>query len=386
MSVIGIQRQKVFFNPTFGRRADLPAKPTEDQIRMMLAQNNVSCPLNRIVVSKKNEDPMHILRLSAFSAFGKVNHSVRGHNFGIYSAPGQGKTTVVKLWAETIGIPFVFVQSSALKSTWQLWQAIRAEFEKCGYPLVPQTSEYHFGVPPCIVFFDEAHDLSPKLRRGGLLNPMEANDGWMVTSEEGKRNAQMYHIDCHEICWVCASTDPGIIFQTEAFYDRFANHLIWHSASKAELVKIVKNSHPEIPDTACERVAFYRKNPRKAKAFAEQVKVQRQMMGCSWDEAAKRIAQVNQIDEWGMGAKELLVLKALGQRPIAKQNLTAPAQCRKEELEKMILPDLLNEIDGRPPLVAITHKGCAITRAGLVELDLRGVPHKGDGVIAERIV
>ena len=385
-NVIQYQRQRVFFSPS-GLGGNLPRKPSDDEIRLMLASNNQQRAINRLVVSKANENPMHILRLALFSAFSKHNHSLRGHNFGIYSGPGQGKTTVVKCFAEDAAIPFIFIQSSSLKSTWQLFQAIRAEFEKQGFPLVPQTNEYHFLVPPCIVFFDEAHDLSLKLRRGGLLNPMEKADGWMMTSEDGKKNAPMHQIDCENICWVAASTDPGIIFeQSEAFYDRFTNHLIWHPAGKEEIARIVRQKHPQMPESACKTVAFYRRNPRMADAFAEQVVVEKRMMNCTWDEAAARIASVNQIDQWGMGAKELMVLKALGQRPIAKDRLIVPAQCRKQELEKMILPLLENELDGRPPLVSVTHKGYAITRAGQAELNRRGIAHRGDAILAESIV
>ncbi len=376
MNVIQQQRQKVFFHPS--------SPPSDEDIKS--SRDDSDKAINRVVVSEENENPMHILRLALFSAFGKHNHSLRGHNFGIYSGPGQGKTTVVKYWAEDSGLPFLFVQSSSLKSTWQLLEMLRDLLHKSGTPLAPQTSEFHLIVPPCIVFFDEAHDLSLRLRRGGLLNPMEANDGWLVTSEDGKKNAPMYHVDCQEICWVAASTDPGIIFeQSQAFYDRFSNHLIWHSAGKEEIANIVKRTYPSMPDEACRLVAFYRKNPRMAKAFAEQVIVQKRMASCSWEEAAMKIAEVNQIDRWGMGHKELLVLKALGQRPIAKQHLTVPAQCRMQELDKMILPLLQNELDGRKPLVAVTNKGYAITRAGLDELDRRGIQHKGDSVIAERL-
>lgn len=388
INLIEYQKQKVFFDITPDRqRPDLPLRPTDDEIRVYLAQNNQNCPLNSIVVSKKNEQPMHILRLAAFKAFQSHNHSVRGLSFGIYSGPGQGKTSLVKAWAATIGIPFILVQSSSLKTTWQLFEQIRAAFTKAGFPLVPQTNEFHFVIPPVIVLLDETHDLSIKLRTGGLLNPMEANDGWLVTAPEG-RNQKQYYVDCQEVCWVSASTDPGIIFsQSQAFYDRFSNHLIWHGATRAEISQIVKQNHPELPESACNVVAFYRRNPRKAKAFAEQMKIQQKMMGCTWDEAALKIAEINQIDEFGMEIKQVWVLKALAQRPIAKQHLAGVAQCRKEELESMILPPLMADED-RGALITTTQKGFALTRAGLEEVKKRNLPYNTDErcILAEYIL
>lgn len=381
MKVSQPQRQKVFFDPTPQRlRPDLPTTPTEDQIRMMLAENNKGLPLNRIVVGQKNEAPMHILRLGLFTILQRHNHSARGQSFGIFSGPGQGKTTIAKLWAASTGLPTVLIQSSSLKSTWQLFQAMRAAFEKEGCPLVPQSTPFHFVVPPCIVIFDEAHDLPVKLRTGGLLNPMEANDGWLVTAED-KKNSQFFHVDCREVCWIAASTDPGRIYaESEAFYDRFKTHIVWHSATRREIALIIKGEYQEMPVEACQRVAFYQRNPRKAKAFAEQVIQERKLMKSDWTEAARRVAQINQIDEYGMHVRQLSVLTALAQRPIAKKNLCVYAKCRPEELDNMVLPPLLEEDEeaGHGPLIGTTHKGFALTMDGLEEVKRRGLAHNSN--------
>jgi hypothetical protein len=385
MAAMQEQRKKVFFDPTANQYQELGLEPTDDEVKMMLAENNSNCPLSKIVVSEKNRGAMHILRLFAFAAYKKYDHSCRGMSFGIYCGPGQGKTHVVRNWAETIGIPYIFIQSDDLKSLWQLFQVVGKAFRTFGTPLVPQHHDRHFCLPPCIIFFDEAHALSKDIRTGGLLNAMELNDGWLRVTPPGK-NQTPYEVDCRDVCWIAATTDPGILFkESQAFYDRFTNHLIWNPAGKEEICQIVKRQYPHFPQEACTLVAHYVKMPRMAISFAKQVEMQRAMMNESWDEAAKTVARINGIDEYGMTMAQINLLKALGQRPYSKNNLLIPANCRMEELERMILPPLIDDADGRGPLVLTTSKGYAITGVGLLELEKRGIDHRGDEITAERI-
>lgn len=382
--IIQPQFQKSFFDPTPDRRwPKLPPPPSSDEIRAKL--DDPQTPLNQIVVSERNQGGMHVLRLFAYTAMTRYNRSCRGMSYGIYSGPGQGKTSVVKKWVETIGIPFIFVQSDALESTWQLFQMIAKEHAEWNQPLQPQTSEQHFYIPPCIVFFDEAHALSKDLRTGGLLNAMELKDGWLRTQPPGK-NQKTILVDCSQVCWVAATTDPGLLFaQSQAFYERFTNHIVWHSAGPKEIASIVKKNNTEISDEACALVAHYVPNPRRAIAFAEQMVMERNMYWGSWAEAARKVAHINGIDEYGMTYQQVNLLKALGHKPIAANRLSIFAKCRKEELDKIILPPLLDDVEGRGPLIESTSKGFAVTRAGLRELDKRGIDHNGDDIIAERI-
>lgn len=109
------------------------------------------------------------------------------------------------------------------------------------------------------------------------------------------------------------------------------------------------------------------------------------MMKSTWKEAAASVAEINGIDCYGMGYKQVDVLRALGQRPISKNNLCVPAKCRIEELETMILPGLLDDVTGRGSLIQVTSKGFAITKQGLSELNKRGIVNRGDEVSAERV-
>lgn len=381
MTVETIQMRKLFFDPTPERLySKLPSRPSDEDIRDEL--DGPFCPLNDIVVGPRNEKNLHKLRLFSFTAKKREDHSCRGMNFGIYSGPGQGKTHVVKAWAKTVGIPFVFVQSDALKSTWHLFQMISKEFEDTAYPLTPQGDGFSYILPPCIVFFDEAHALSKDLRTGGLLNAMEFNDGWLRTTKGGT-NTEMYTIDCQNVCWIGATTDPGILFkESQAFYDRLDNHLFWASAGRQEIEYIIRAKYPEFPDEACEAVAFYNRVPRLAVAFAKAMQMERDYSSSTWDEAARKVAEMNGIDSHGMPHQLVGILKALGQRPISKSNLLVVSKVRSDELDKMILPPLMEETDDRPALVQVGPKGYQLTQSGVDELDKRGIPWKKSAIFS----
>lgn len=394
--VMFVQQKRIFFDPTRDRRYPaLPARPTDNEIRMALAQNNMSCPLSKVVVSEANRGSMRILRRFAFNAFTDPGHSCRGMNFAIYCGPGQGKTYVVKQWSATIGIPFLFIQSDALTSTWMLFDMLVNKFAESGIPLMPQIDEQHFIVPPCIVFFDEAQALNSDLRTGGLLNAMEANDGWLRTNPPG-RNQKQYTINCREICWVAASTDPGIIYkQSSAFYDRFRTHIEWKPAGPSEIAHIVKldserkaveNGSEILPDEACKLVAHYEPVPRKAIAFADQMVMERRMHGSAWKEAASIVATDAGIDEYGMPFKIIEILKALAKRPVSDKNIIAIAGCRREQFDSQYALYLLADVEGRGPLTQPTGKGWAITQAGCNELTKRGIEHQGELVLAENFM
>ena len=72
-----------------------------------------------------------------------------------------------------------------------------------------------------------------------------------------------------------------------------------------------------------------------------------------------------------MTGQRLRVLKSLGQGPIAANRLPNSAGCKIEELDKFILPWLLESTEEAPPMVIVTSRGYSITEAGLDELNKR---------------
>lgn len=412
------QYEKLFFDDTKSRQNNLlPLPPSDEQVRVVLAANNQSCPLNEIVVSDQNEGNMRNLRRFAFTALKRVNRSCRGCNFGIYSGSGQGKTFIVKQWAKTIGIPFVFVQSASITDTWSLFELIRAEFTKHEFKgdmlyTPPKNAQYPTGnakfphlvewqnpadgtdfyVPPCIVFFDEAHLVPKKMMQGGLLNAMERDDGIMAMRPAGIK-ADALTANVKEVCWVAATTERGRLF--DAMENRLGTAIEWQPATTDEIANIINFSILKyvksgelpfgMPIEACALVAKYMRIPRTAITFAQKVVLQKSMMPSQeWGEAVEQVARDAGIDQFGFTRKQIDILKALGQRPIAETRLAGIAKCRQEQVERFELPRLLS-YDNDGPLVVVTGKGMAITRAGIRELERRNVPHKGQTITAEYI-
>ena len=405
------QYEKVFFDDTPDRAMPfLNPAPTEEQIRVALSQNNRKCPLNDVIVSQHNEGNMRTLRRFAFTALKRSNRSCRGCNFGIYSGSGQGKTYIVKQWAKTIGIPFVFVQSASITDTWSLFEQIRIAFEQHkfrgdvlytppdGNPKFPKIVEWRddkhatdYTVPPCIVFFDEAHLIPKKMMQGGLLNAMERDDGIMAMRPAGVKSDALT-ANMKNVCWVAATTERGRLF--DAMENRLGTAIEWQPATTSEIADIVKLRMGQyvaagelpftMPDEANELVAKYRRVPREAISFAQKVVQQKDMMPSdTWKDAVERVARDIGIDEYGFTLKQVAILSALGQRPIAESRLAGVAKCRDEQVQRFELPGLMS-YDGEGPLVVVVSgKGMAITEAGLRELDRRGVPHKGKRITAE---
>jgi len=405
------QLMKVFFDPSSDRKyPSLPAAPTEEQIRMALSNNNKNCPLNKVIVSDANEGNMRILRDFAFTALKRFNRSLRGCNFGIYAGSGQGKTYVVKQFAKTIGIPFVFVQAASIANTWDLFEQIKDAFAEHTFggdslyspikgditfkPIVewknPEDNT-DYTVPPCIVFFDEAHLIPRKMMKGGLLNAMERDDGIMALKAPGI-NAEQQQVNCRNICWVAATTERGMLF--DALENRLGTAIEWHAAGVEEITQIVKMKMDEyhavgdltgtMPEDVCEMVAQYRRVPREALNFATKVIQRRDIMPShTWQDACAAVAEDIGLDEWGFTKKQVAILAALGQRPIAETRLPGVAQCRIEQVQKYELPFLMAYTGGGPYVVSVSGRGCCITEAGLAELDKRGIEHRGRKVTAE---
>jgi len=389
-----MQHEKVFFDPSpDGRNPHLGTRPTDSEIAVMIAANNQSFPLNKVIVSNENEGNFRRLHRKVGAAYRKHNRSCRGLNFLITSPPGQGKSFLVRHFAESIGIPYVEVQSGTLKNTFQLFQLISKQCEVCGVPVVSyKTTKADFRFPPCIVFFDEVHEVSLDLQRGGLLNAMEPSDGYMQVITPGIQG-ESFCVDAKDVCWIGATTDPADLF--DAFRSRFLDIIEWLPAGRKELPKIIKAGLDRKveegvlpyspPLMICAMITKYQTVPRLAiHGFGNDVVLQKQAYPHdTWEQACEIVAKDLSIDQWGLSKKELILLEHLGQRPIAKSRLGNVLNCRNKTVEDLVLPNLMQYLNGGPFVVIITGRGVCISRAGLRELDKRNIKHSGEKITAE---
>jgi Holliday junction resolvasome RuvABC ATP-dependent DNA helicase subunit len=354
---MSVQHFKVFFGPDDPWGA---AAPTADERRELVAAGFAGFIGNERAIKK--------LKASAFDALGKPDHLCRDLAFAIFGPASSGKTTLARLYAKTVDLPFVEVSPKAVKTMDDLFREIDRVLTVEGVPVVEVVRRNYHVLPPCVIFIDEVHALAKAVEQG-LLKATEFNDATLVT-ESGKT------INCHNVCWIIATTDEGRLF--DAFRTRFSPVNLKY-LSKADIAKIVRLAHPDFDDETAALVAHYNSRiPRKALEFARYMKLVRQMgADRTWVDVAQEVATDEGIDQFGMHETHLRILKALGQGPVAANRIVNVAGAKKEEVERYIMPWLLTVTDDTPALVTVTSRGYTITDAGLAELDKRGIAHRG---------
>lgn len=363
-AAIGAQLEYSFFNEN-----ELP--PHADTRRAYLdpdrgptAQYPVPSPYygfvgNRMAVNK-------LIRID-FDALGRYNHLCRDLSIAFIGQPGSGKTDLARRHAKANMLPLVELSPRAIKSTQDILEELQRVWASHNMPLIEVYRPKFYQVPPTNVFIDEVHALPSKVVQG-LLKATEHNDAMLVT-EKG------YTVDCHKIHWMIATTDRGKLF--DAFDTRFTK-VILNLYTKDEIAAIIQTANPNWHLDTCKLVAHYcSKMPREALAFAREMQLEFNMNPGTWQDVAARVATDNEIDEFGMSFKRLNILKALGQKPVAANRLPMVAGCKIEELEKFILPWLMESTPEQSPLITTSTRGYCITEAGLAELEKRKLAHNG---------
>jgi Holliday junction resolvasome RuvABC ATP-dependent DNA helicase subunit len=332
--------------------------------------NSSDCPFSRFI---GNQKAINRLKRVVFSALGKHDHSCGGISFALLGPSSTGKTTLARLFAEAVGLPFVEIHPKAINDVHDVLVSVASILEKTetcdGDTLelhpVSEGPPSEFHIPPCIIFIDEVHALKNEVVQG-LLKATEKNDAQLVSDRA--------IADCSEVCWIIATTDRGLLF--DAFDTRFSK-IFLNLYSKSEIAKIIGIHNPEFDEEACHLIARYSSVvPREALAFAEEMKLEDAMSeipGFDWDRAAKSVAEDMDIDDFGMTRQRLNILIRLAKEgPISKNRVCDIAQCKVEELDKFVMPALLTTTTDQEALVTVSSRGFAITDAGLAALKLRG--------------
>ena len=357
-----MQRCKVFFG---SKDPEGLPRPSDEQRRWMVSRENPLSPFSKFI---GNEEAVKKLQVVAFDALGREDHLCRELAFAFFGPSSSGKTTLARLFAKVVDLPFIEISPKSVQSLDDIFKEIARVLSVDGVPLVEVVRRNYFVMPPAVVFIDEVHALSDHIVQG-LLKATEYNDAKLIT-ESGKT------INCYNVCWMIATTDEGQLF--DAFRTRFSPVELRY-LTRAEVARIVKLSHPDLPDDVCDLVAHFNSRiVRKALEFARYMKLLKNMEpGRSWQDVATEVARNEGIDEHGMNKVHLHILKTLGQKgPIAKNRMVHVVGKKKEEVERYIMPWLLTETPDQSAFVTVTAKGYAITDAGLAELDRRGVERK----------
>jgi Holliday junction resolvasome RuvABC ATP-dependent DNA helicase subunit len=348
--------------------------PSHEERRWSVSPENPEFPLNRFI---GNKEAVRRLSRAVFSALGEENRCCADYSFAICGPASTGKTYLAKLFAESVGIPFVTIEPQSVRRVQDIFDEVCRVCEEYDESLrIVPNGDGGYILPPMVVFIDEVHNL----RKGvvqGLLKATEPNDRSMVT-EEG------FMVNTENVCWMIATTDRGDLF--DAFDTRFQKVNL-RLYTKREMARIIKMNNPDWENEVCLLVAKYNSHvPREALAFARDMRVEYEMNGdISWKQAAKIVAKDHGIDRWGMTENRVEVLKALGQRAIASTQLQYVVHVKEDELRKFVMPPLLARTPGQEPLVTVSTRGYAITLEGISELEKRGLPHRGLDAMPKQI-
>lgn len=358
--------------------------PDEVTRRRLTDPRHFPCPMARFV---GNMEARKILQRAAYAAWGRPDHCCTDLSFALVGPASAGKTTLARLFAETVGLPFVEIPPRGMHDSLDFYNHVAFTLERTvkivhGEPvsmkIVPPDptvcSDPTVTVPPCIVFIDEVHGL-PRNLVENLLKAIESKDR-MFCIDNG------WYADCKNVCWVVATTERGKLFGP--FDSRFTKvELDMYTAEEVAMIVFVDNTDWD-RDT-CRLVSRYcGRIPREALDFAKAMRQERDLNGGDWETVAARVAKSLHIDRYGLSRRRLNVLVALGQLgSIPRGRMTDYAGCAMEELERFVMPALLVATTDDPAMVAVTNKGYAITCRGLDELDRRGIPHRGAEVVTE---
>jgi hypothetical protein len=199
----------------------------------------------------------------------------------------------------------------------------------------------------------------------------------MVT-EEG------FEVRTDKVCWMIATTDRGDLF--DAFDTRFQKVNL-RLYSRQEMAEIIQMNNPDWSDEVCLLVAKYNSQvPREALAFARDMRVEYEMSGCNdWEAVAKSVARDHGIDDHGMTLSRVSILRALGQSPVSASQLPFIVHVKEDELRKFIMPPLMASTTDQEALVTVSTRGYTITKAGLAELDKRGISNRGLNAMPEQV-
>ena len=335
------------------------SEPTDEQKRHLINRDNSQSAFSKFI---GNDKAVRKLQAAAFKALSDPRHMMRDLAFAIYGPASAGKTTLAKLYANVVELPFCEISPKQVRKMDDVFNLVNSVLAPYDIALVGNGN--HYRLPPCVIFLDEVHALCDNVIQG-LLKATEYNDAVMAT-ESGRI------LDCKFATWFIATTDEGRLF--DAFKTRFSPvHLNY--LTKAEIAKIVKLANPYLEDSVCDLVAHYNgRIPRKALEFARYMNIVRMMNnGMSWEDIARQVADDEGIDEWGMHELHLKVLKALAGGPVASKRIPAILGRKKEEVEGYIMPVLMCATDDQPSLVSVSSKGYVLTDAGVEELRKRGI-------------
>ena len=354
------QPQFVFHQDAkWAKEPHLPKAPTLEDCVHRLSPMNPECLFNQYVGQESAKKKMARVLISSLQ---KYNHQASDVSWLLTGPSSVGKTTLAKLFAKILGLPFIEINPTSINKLDEIFQIIQETIERCGLKLIDLTGDKTYKLPPCIVFIDEAHALKKNIQNG-LLKAIESADRQLIT--ENKTSASTA-----KVTFMMATTDVGDL--SHALINRFTE-IALKPYSRKEIAQIVNKKFRKWDIMQCAIAAYFEpKIPRKAIEFAQEMMYEKQTNPTvDWLNIGVMIAKENGIDELGMPDKHLKILQAVCKRPVSRDRLANILNIRVKELTEFIVPWLIAESQECPALISVSTSGFKLTKAGYNELKKR---------------
>jgi Holliday junction resolvasome RuvABC ATP-dependent DNA helicase subunit len=333
-----------------------------DEIRLLLDRDNPSCSFSNFI---GNDNAIDALSDLAFAGLLKEDRAASGVNILLAGPRSVGKTTVAKLFADVLELPFLELQAGEVLTAEYLFDRIdkKLEEEYLGLtPLSKVNGKDYYEIPPMVIFMDEIHSL-PAHAREVLLAALEQKTSRLVTARE--------ELDCKNVYWVVATTERGQL--PLPFESRFISVRL-ESYTLSEVAEIVAMNTGWVA-AACMKVAQLTKIPRQAIAFSQQALFASKRMNVGILDAVEIVAKRKGIDEDGIDKKQIDVMIALAmnkEHGKSLKSLCSAVGVSTEEMEVHIMPLLLLSSLDTKPLVQVSNR-YHITDSGLKVLSKKGL-------------
>lgn len=278
--------------------------------------------------------------------------------------PSSGKTELCRRVAGTLGLPFVPLDGTALKSRDKLFELVDAALKQAG--VAPTAGEAIGGLPvaeypPFTVFVDEVH-LVPRPVQESFLTALESKDR---TVHLGNRYARLANATFLFATTRPASVDSALRSRCETI------NLLPYTVD--EVAIMLANAFPGWLPEVHERLAILgRRVPRVALRLANDLRNEALIQGANPASEGmlihlETIRKERQIEDDGIGVPEidyLRILQRAGGKPVGLDRVSAQMRAIPvETIETEIEPFLLEE-----RLIELTGRGRQLTRKGMERL------------------
>ena len=274
----------------------IPTYPTlsDDAIRDRVNPDSPNSPFSQFI---GNRHAVRQLSRAAFEALSRPNRSC-DRSFAILGPTSTGKTTLVRLFAETLGIPLVEINAHTLNTPNDILMNINEVSRIAGCELqrlsetvwkthLPNSPTCDFLVPPMIVFIDEAHGLSDTIGRV-LLRAIASQSRIFISDKD-------WTADCRHICWMFAAADRTNVLDAISSHVTTLQLTYYTTQATTTLLSL---HHPDWNDSLCRLVVRFAGHvPREALSFARDMRVEKEIHPkSSWEQVAQQVANDRGID------------------------------------------------------------------------------------------